>query len=70
MIIGMAINAIFFLGIGLSALVQPQFVVSFVKLIPETADARNGIRAAYGGFGITVLLSTRYGAWPGSEFGD
>jgi hypothetical protein len=55
MIIGVAINAIFFLGIGLSALIQPQFVVSFVKLIPETADARNGIGAAYGGFGITVV---------------
>jgi len=50
MSIGIWINVVFFLGMGVCALVRPQFVVSFVKLVPETADARNEVRAVYGGF--------------------
>ena len=38
---GILINVVFFLGMGICALVRPQCVVSFVKLVPETADARN-----------------------------
>ena len=60
---GIAINAIFFFGMGLSALVKPQFVVSFVKLIPETVDARNEIRAVYGGFGIAMSGLLVYSAY-------
>ena len=63
MTIGIVINAIFFFGMGVSALVQPQFVVSFVKLVPETADARNEIRAVYGGFGIAVSGLLIYAAY-------
>lgn len=54
MSIGILINVVFFLGMGICAILRPQFVVSFVKLVPETADARNEIRAVYGGFGIAI----------------
>ena len=56
MSIGILINVVFFLGMGICALVRPQFVVSFVKLVPETADARNEVRAVYGGFGIAIAV--------------
>lgn len=51
---GILLNAIFFLGMGLCALARPAFVVAFVGLVPSTADARNEIRAVYGGFGIAI----------------
>lgn len=51
---GVLMNAIFFLGMGLCALARPAFVVAFVGLVPATADARNEIRAVYGGFGIAI----------------
>ena len=51
---GILLNAIFFLGMGLCALARPAFVVTFVGLVPGTADARNEIRAVYGGFGIAI----------------
>ena len=54
MTIGIAINAIFFFAMGISALVRPAFVISFVRMVPETVDARNEVRAVYGGFGIAV----------------
>jgi len=47
---------VFFLGMGVCALVRPQFVVSFVKLVPETVDARNEVRAVYGAFGIAIAV--------------
>jgi hypothetical protein len=51
---GIALNAAFFLGMGLCALARPALVVAFVGLVPGTADARNEIRAVYGGFGIAI----------------
>lgn len=51
---GILLNAIFFLGMGLCALARPALVVAFVGLVPGTADARNEIRAVYGGFGIAI----------------
>jgi hypothetical protein len=51
---GILLNAIFFLGMGLCAIARPAFVVTFVGLVPGTADARNEIRAVYGGFGIAI----------------
>ena len=54
MSIGILVNVVFFLGMGICALVRPRFVVSFVKWVPETADARNEVRAVYGGFGIAI----------------
>ncbi len=63
MAVGIVINAVFFFSMGLSALIKPQFVVSFVKLVPETVDARNEIRAVYGGFGIAVSGLLVYAAY-------
>jgi presenilin-like A22 family membrane protease len=62
MTLGIVINAVFFLGMGISALVKPSFVISFVKMVPETVDARNEVRAVYGGFGIAVSILLVYAA--------
>lgn len=62
MTLGIAINAVFFFGMGISALVRPAFVISFVRMIPETADARNEVRAVYGGFGLAVSALLVYAA--------
>lgn len=51
---GIVVSALFLLGMGLSALIRPAFVVSFVGLVPSGADARNEVRAVYGGFGIAL----------------
>lgn len=51
---GIAVAALFMLGMGLCALVRPAFVVTFVGLVPSTADARNEVRAVYGGFGVAM----------------
>lgn len=59
--IQVVIVAVFFLGMGLVALVRPAFVVAFFGMKAEGADARNEIRAVYGGFGVAVgilLLGT------------
>lgn len=56
MTIGILINIVFFLGMGLCAIVRPGSVVSFVGLDLLSADARNEVRAVYGGFGITIAL--------------
>lgn len=48
------IVAVFFLGMGLVALVRPAYVVAFFGMKAEGADARNEIRAVYGGFGVAV----------------
>lgn len=60
MTIGILVNAVFFLCMGLGALVRPHWVVSFVQLVPTTVDARNEVRAVYGGFGIAVSLLLVY----------
>jgi len=56
MTIGILINVIFFFGMGISALISPKSVISFVSLVPTTVDARNEVRAVYGGFGIAISL--------------
>jgi hypothetical protein len=53
---GIMLSALFLLGMGLSALLRPAFVVSFVGLVPSSADARNEVRAVYGGFGIALAV--------------
>ena len=63
MTIGILVNAIFFLSMGVSALVRPSSVISFVKLVPETVDARNEVRAVYGGFGVVVSVLLIYSAY-------
>lgn len=54
MTLGILINVVFFFCMGATALVRPRSVVSFVQLVPETVDARNEVRAVYGGFGVAV----------------
>ena len=56
MTIGVLINVLFFAGMGVAAIVRPRSVVSFVSFEPETVDARNEVRAVYGGFGIAIAL--------------
>jgi hypothetical protein len=63
MTIGILINAAFFMFMGVSALFSPKFVVSFVKFTPETTDARNEVRAVYGGFGVAVSILLIYAAY-------
>lgn len=63
MTIGILVNAVFFLCMGVGALVRPHWVVSFVQLVPTTVDARNEIRAVYGGFGIAVSVLLVYAAY-------
>jgi hypothetical protein len=48
-------NAVFFAGMGVLALVAPSRISSLVGF-PEdlTPDARNEVRAVYGGFGVAV----------------
>lgn len=46
--------AIFFAGMGLAALVAPAFIWAPFGVAPSTPEARNEVRAVYGGFGIAV----------------
>uniref|UniRef100_A0A6U4IR41 DUF4345 domain-containing protein n=1 Tax=Vitrella brassicaformis TaxID=1169539 RepID=A0A6U4IR41_9ALVE len=52
--IQVAIVAIFFITMGLAALISPHFVVGFFRLSPVHPDSRNEVRAVYGGFGVAV----------------
>ena len=54
MSIAIFVNAIFFFGMGILAIISPKFVVSFVGLVPSVPDARNEVRAVYGGFGLGI----------------
>jgi len=54
MTIGIFINVIFFFVMGICSIVRPNSIVSFVELIPQTVNARNEVRAVYGGFGIAI----------------
>jgi hypothetical protein len=63
MTIGIAVNAAFFLCMGLGALVSPRWVTSFVQWAPETVDARNEVRAVYGGFGVAISALLVYAAY-------
>jgi Na+/glutamate symporter len=60
--IGILVNAVFFFGMGVSALIRPSSVIGFVGLVPETVDARNEVRGVYGGFGIAVAALLVYAA--------
>jgi hypothetical protein len=60
MTLGILLNALFFFGMGIAALVSPRFVISFVQMVPGTIDARNEVRAVYGGFGIAVAALLVY----------
>lgn len=46
--------ALFFLGMGVVALVRPEAVLAFFGLSTLPVDARNEVRAVYGGFGVAI----------------
>jgi len=48
------IVALGFLGMGLTGLIRPSYVVGIFGLKPDTPDARNEVRAVYGGFGVAI----------------
>ena len=48
------IVAIFFVGMGLIALAAPDRIPATFGTIGLTAEARNEVRAVYGGFGVAV----------------
>ncbi len=55
--------ALFFLGMGLVALIDPQMVVGLFDPPAFGADMRNEVRAVYGGFGLAIaalLVTTFY----------
>ena len=57
MTIGIAVNTLFFFGMGVLALLRPAVLGRLVELSPETVLARNEVRAVYGGFGVVMALA-------------
>jgi len=45
---------LFFFGMGMVALAQPERIVRYFGTTELTVDGRNEVRAVYGGFGIVV----------------
>jgi hypothetical protein len=62
--------AVFFLGMGLLALVAPARVVAPFGTVVGTADARNEVRAVYGGFGLVVAALLGFAATRDDSYGD
>jgi hypothetical protein len=53
---GILINAVFFFVMGICSLIKPSSIISIVGLVPQNADARNEVRAVYGGFGVAISV--------------
>ncbi|WP_028932732.1 DUF4345 family protein [Pseudonocardia spinosispora] len=49
-----ALVAVFFLGMGLLGLVAPAVLIKPFGIALTVPDARNEVRAVYGGFGVAV----------------
>ncbi|HSV40604.1 MAG TPA: DUF4345 family protein [Nocardioidaceae bacterium] len=54
--LAVAVVAVFFAGMGLTALVTPAFVWAPFGVAPTTPESRNEVRAVYGGFGLAVAV--------------
>jgi hypothetical protein len=50
-------NAVFFLVMGVVALINPTRISSYFKVPVITSDMRNEIRAVYGGFGMAMAAA-------------
>ena len=50
----LALCAVFFAGMGVSALVAPAALVRPFGLVASSATSRSEVRAVYGGFGLAV----------------
>ena len=46
--------AVLFAGMGIAALVSPAFIWAPFGVAPTTPEARNEVRAVYGGFGLAL----------------
>ena len=59
--VGLAVTALFFLVMGIAALVAPARILAPFGVTVATADGRSEVRAVYGGFGVVtgVLLLAR-----------
>ncbi len=54
MSIAVILVAIFFAGMGVAALVKPALIWAPFGVAPTTPEARNEVRAVYGGFGLAI----------------
>lgn len=54
--IGVSLVALFFLWMGIAALVLPHRILALFGVAVATVDGRNEVRAVYGGFGIAMGL--------------
>ena len=68
--VGVVVVAVFFAGMGLLALVRPSAVVGMFSVRVEHPDARNEVRAVYGGFGIVVAGLLLVAGARDDSFGD
>lgn len=61
--VGLALTALFFLVMGIAALVAPARILAPFGVKVATADGRSEVRAVYGGFGVVtaalLVLSVR-----------
>jgi hypothetical protein len=66
MALGFAVTvamAVFFLGMGVYALVAPAALIRPFGIMPETSTSRSEIRAVYGGFGLAMASVLGYAAF-------
>jgi len=48
--------AVFFLGMGIAALIHPAWILSLFKTSVTTPEGRNEVRAVYGGYGLAMSI--------------
>ena len=66
MAVGFAVTiaiAVFFLGMGVYAIVAPASLIRPFGVTPETPTSRSEIRAVYGGFGLAIAAVMGYAAF-------
>ena len=51
---GVYVNMVFFLGMGLLAIISPSRLAEIVHFSLPDSVARNEVRAVYGGFGLAI----------------
>lgn len=50
------VAGVFFLGMGVYALVAPSALARPFRIVVDTVESRSEIRAVYGGFGVAVAV--------------
>ncbi len=56
MTLGMTVVAMFFLAMGVAALVAPARILAPFGISVTSRDGRNEVRAVYGGYGIAIFV--------------